>query len=90
MAYYAAATASLQVKVGPGKFRGAFVEAASGSPQITLHDSGTASSGDPKMYPILVPTVGMWIAAPDPDGVTFTKGLYLIIGGTVSVTMFYE
>lgn len=90
MAVYAATTASIQLKIGPGKYRGGFVSAASSTPKITVYDSATSSTSDPVMILEVVPTVGMWLAAPDPDGAGFTNGLYAVISGTVSVTFYYE
>lgn len=90
-ATYQAITATKQVKVGGGKLKGIFCSAAASTPTLALYDSATASASDPAILPTFTPVAGtMYALSGDEGGINFTKGLYAVIGNTVTVTFFYE
>jgi hypothetical protein len=85
--YYSNLTASALVKEGAGKVRGIFVASASATPTIKLWDSMSGAA------PVLVNTftpVGATSYLFPEEGVSFTRGLFITIGGTVDCTVFYE
>jgi hypothetical protein len=83
--YYPPITASTLVKTGVGKFGGLFVSAASNTPTITAYNN-TAASGE-KIVDTFTPTAGQLYRFPT---VNFSAGLYIAIGGTVTVTPFIK
>lgn len=90
-ATYSNISATAQVKVGAGKLKSIFVCSGT-NPTIAVYDSATASTSDPKILaqftgavPSSLPLTG------DDGGVTFSKGLYVVLGGTNPVvSVFYE
>ena len=88
-ANYKNTNATVQVKVGLTVLKGIFVSAASSTPLITVYDSGTANTGDPTILGVFAPA-----AASDyhftASGITASKGLYVVISGTVVATFIYE
>ena len=88
MANYTYITASANIKPMAGKLKGIFVSAASSTPTITIYDSATSSTSDPKILDTFTPS-----AATNHnfyDGVYAKNGLYVVISGTVSATICYE
>lgn len=81
-------SATTQVKIGQGTLRGMFVTAASNTPTITIYDSESKSTSDRTIVAVFTPVA----ATPyhlDDDGILFQKGLYVVISGTVTVTLIY-
>jgi hypothetical protein len=67
--------------------KGIFVSAASSTPLITVYDSGTASTGDPTILGVFVPAAaGNYLFTA--KGITASKGIYVVISGTVVATLF--
>ncbi len=92
MSQYAMLSATTQVKVGAGKLKGIFVSAASGSPTLTVYDTPDAdTSNDPKIIDTFIPVAAtMYPLSGDDGGIWFSKGLYIVEGGTVVWTVIYE
>jgi len=88
-ATYKNISATNQVKIGFTVLKGIFVSAASATPTITVYDSGTASNSDPTILSVFTPT-----AATNYNftamGISASKGLYVVISGTVAATFIYE
>ena len=88
-ANYERITATHQIKVGFTVLKGIFISAASSTPTITIYDSGTASNSDPIIIGVFTPA-----AATNPtftaNGISASKGLYVVISGTVTATLFFE
>jgi hypothetical protein len=89
MTYAVNITATSQVKVGFSKLKGIFVSSGT-SPTIAVYDSATASTSDPTIISTFTgATAGNYAFAP--EGITLSKGLYVVLGGTnPNVTIFYE
>jgi hypothetical protein len=89
MANYTQTAATTQIKVGAGKLFGIFVSASS-SGTLTIYDSGSSSTGDPKIvdvFTVAASTTYLNI----PAGLFFNKGLYIVLGGTsAAFTVAYE
>lgn len=77
-----------QIKPMPGKLKGIFVSAASSTPTITVYDSATSLNTDPKILDTFTPVAGTNYNFF--DGMYASKGLYVVISGTVSCTIAYE
>lgn len=88
MSTYVAITATSQVKTDAAKLKTIFVSSVSGSPTITIYDSSSKSTSDPVVLATFVPvaaTVYNFF-----DGLYLSKGLYVVIGGTVSATIGFD
>lgn len=85
---YAQLSATTQVKPMAAKLKGVFVSAASSTPTITVYDSAVSSTGDAKIIDTFTPVAGTNYNFF--DGVYASKGLYVVIGGTVSATVYFE
>jgi hypothetical protein len=88
MSNYAAITATSQVKPAAGKINGIFVSSASGTPTITVYDSFKSSNSDPVVLATFTPTANTMHNFF--QGLYVNKGIYVVIGGTVSATISYE
>lgn len=90
-ALYSQISATAQVKVGAGKLKSIFVSSGT-SPTIAVYDSATASTSDPIMVAQFTgATPGTYNLTGDEGGVYFSKGLYVVLGGTSpKVSVFYE
>ena len=88
-ANYKSISATTQVKVGFGVLKGIFVSAASSTPLITVFDSATAANTDPTILGVFVPAAaGNYLFTA--NGITASKGIYVVISGTVVATFIYE
>lgn len=76
--------ASANVKVGQGELLGFFVSAASAAPTITVYDDAATGTSTP-LVTVFTPAASTWYPIP----VGFASGLYVVIGGTVSLTCVY-
>ena len=85
MANYRALTATAQVKVGAGKLKGIFVSSGT-LPTVAVCDSDTAStSGTTLIAQFTAAAPGNYPLPGDEAGVFFSKGLYVVLGGTSPV-----
>lgn len=88
MSNYTAISATTQIKTSAGKLNGIFTSAVSGTPTITVYDSATASTSDPVILAVFTPTANT--SHNFFQGLYLNKGIYVVIGGTVSATISYE
>ena len=66
------------------KLLGIWVSAASSTPTITVYDSATTTTTDP-VATVFTPTAGTFYTIP----AATENGIYVVIGGTVSATVFF-
>jgi hypothetical protein len=88
MANYTAISATTQIKRDAGKLRGIYVSSASSTPTITVYDSFSSSASDPVVLATFTPTGNTnhnFV-----EGLFTNKGIYAVIGGTVSATVYYD
>ncbi|HEY6022154.1 MAG TPA: hypothetical protein VIY48_20485 [Candidatus Paceibacterota bacterium] len=90
MAYYRNITASTQIKVGLAKIKGIFVSAASGTPTITVYDEAQGGTTRVVLSTFTPVAATPYMFTGDEDGIQLNAGLYVVIGGTVDCTVFYE
>jgi hypothetical protein len=90
-ANFTALTATAQVKIGLGKLKGIFVSSGT-TPTVAVFDSATADTNDPAVIATFTSaTPGNYLFTGDADGVVFSKGLYVVLGGTTpTVSIFYD
>ena len=88
MAYYKQGNADAQVKIGGGKFYGIFISSTS-SGTFALYDSATASTSDPKIVNTVTVAAGTQYVS-FPQGLWFSKGLYIVLANTAEYTVAYE
>ena len=88
-ATYERITATHQIKVGFTVLKGIFISAASATPTITIYDSGTANTADPIILGVFTPTAATNHTF-TANGITASKGIYVVISGTVAATLFFE
>jgi hypothetical protein len=88
MAYYKQTSATAQVKVGAGKLIGYIVSSTS-SGTLKFYDSPAASTSDPVIINTVTPSAGA-SAYFGPNGIQFSKGLYVVAANTIEVTLIYE
>lgn len=82
---YLEATAS--IKKGAGKLKGIFVSAASSTPTIAVYDTettGTSAKVIGEFTPVAATNYNFF------DGLNTENGIYVVIGGTVKATFYYE
>ncbi|MDN7481917.1 hypothetical protein QZM38_13890 [Burkholderia orbicola] len=77
-------SASGNVCANDGILGGIFVSAASATPTITIYDDA-ATGTNTKIVDTFTPVAGQWYPLP----FAFSKGLNVVIGGTVSATVGY-
>jgi hypothetical protein len=80
---FSSVSASGSVKNGSGTL-GGFLCTASSSGTVTIYDN-TASSGTK-----IVDTMSVTAGQPYPVPVNFNNGCYIVIGGTATITVFYN
>ena len=88
MAYYKQGSADNQVKIGGGKFYGIFISSTTAG-TFALYDSATASTSDPKIVATVTVVAGTQYIS-FPQGLWFSKGLYIDIANTIEYTICYE
>jgi len=88
MAYYKQGNADAQVKIGGGKFYGIFISSSTAG-TFALYDSATASTSDPKIVATVTVVAGTQYVS-FPQGVWFSKGLFIDIANTIEYTICYE
>lgn len=87
MSNYAQITATDLVKNSQGKVKGIMVSAASSTPTITIYDTQIPDTAI-KVIDTFTPVAGTNYNFF--DGINCTNGIYVVIGGTVSATVYYE
>ena len=80
-------TATSLVKNSQGKIKGIMVSAASSTPTITIYDNETATASD-TVIDTFTPVAGTNYNFF--DGINTKNGIYVVIGGTVKATVYYE
>ncbi len=90
-ATFVSLSATAQVKIGLGKLKGIFVSSGT-VPTVAVYDSATASTADPVILNTFTgATPGSYTFTGDDGGIGFSKGLYVVLGGTTpKATIFYE
>lgn len=88
MAYCKQGNADAQVKIGGGKFYGIFISSSTAG-TFALYDSATASTSDPKIVATVTVVAGTQYVS-FPQGVWFSKGLFIDIANTIEYTICYE
>jgi hypothetical protein len=75
------------VKNQPGKLKGIFVSTISSTPTVTVYDAQTPGT-DVKIIDTFTMTAATNINFY--DGINTEDGIYVVISGTVSCTVYYE
>jgi hypothetical protein len=88
MALYKQLAATNQVKIGGGKIYGIFVSTSTAG-TITIYDSATANTSDPKIANTITAVAGSQYLS-FPVGAWFSKGLYIVLANTAEFTVIYE
>ena len=89
-ATYANLTATAQVKVGAGKLKSVFVSSGT-SPTVAVYDSAAATTSPTILATFTAAVPGLYNLTGDDGGVNFSRGLYVVVGGTNPViSVFYE
>lgn len=88
MSNYTQIDASANIKPSAGKLIGIMVTAASGTPTITVYDSANTSTTKPilKVFTPAAATNYFFGVG----GLFANSGIYVVISGTVSATVYYE
>jgi hypothetical protein len=89
MSNYSYISATSQVKVGAGKLKGIFVSSATSTPTITVYDTD-AKGTTTTVVGVFTPTSSTNYPFNSFDGIYLNKGLYIVLGGTVTATVIYE
>lgn len=87
MSNYAQITATSLVKNQPGKLKGIFVSSVTSSPTVTVYDTQTSET-TAKIIDTFTMTAATNINFY--DGINCENGLYVVISGTASITVYYE
>lgn len=88
MANYTQTDATANIKSSAGKLIGIMVTAASGTPTITVYDSAAATTTTP-IFKVFTPTAATAYNF-GVNGIYANKGIYIVISGTVSATVYYD
>jgi hypothetical protein len=75
------------VKNQPGKLKGIFVSSVTSSPTVTVYDTQTSET-TAKIIDTFTMTAATNINFY--DGINCENGLYVVISGTASITVYYE
>lgn len=82
MANYKYLEATAQVKTSAGKLKSVFVSSGTG-PTVAIYDSDTASTTGTTLLAVFTAAVpGNYVLSGDDGGIFFSKGLYVVLGGT--------
>lgn len=88
MANYTQIDATANIKPSAGKLIGIMVTAASNTPTITVYDSNAADTSKP-ILKVFTPTAATNYLF-GITGLYANSGIYIVLGGTVSATVYYE
>lgn len=83
--YKANISASANICPRPCDMLGIFVSAASSTPTIAVYDSNATATTDP-IVTTFTPVAGTYYTIP----ASTESGLYIVIGGTVNCTVFFQ
>ena len=87
MSNYAQITATKLIKNSQGKVKGIMVSSLTSTPTITIYDQetpGTAIKVIDSFTPTAATNYNFF------DGINCTNGIYVVISGTISCTVYYE
>jgi len=87
MSNYAQISATSLVKYQPGNLKGIFVSTISSSPTITIYDAQTADTSVKIIDTFTMTAATNLIFF---DGINCENGLYVVISGTASLTVYFE
>jgi hypothetical protein len=87
MSNYSQISATTLVKNQPGKLKGIFCSSVTSSPTITVYDAQVPGT-DVKIIDTFTLTAASNINFY--DGINCENGLYVVISGTASVTVYFE
>lgn len=87
MAKYTNLTASALIKTGFGSIKGMYVNSTSAG---TIKFWDNTSAATTVINNTITPAVGYHALGPAPEGASFANGLYVTIGGTLDVTIYWE
>jgi len=82
--YKSSFSATANIAARPVDLKGIFVSAASGGPQITVYDSATTTTTD-LVVALFTPVSATYYPMP----ASTEAGLYVVISGTVTCTVFF-
>ena len=88
MATYVAISATSQIKPNAAKLKSIFISSATSNPTITIYDSALKSDQDPIVLATFTPVAAT--AFNFFDGLYLSRGMYVVIGGTVSATFGFD
>jgi hypothetical protein len=88
MANYTQIDATANIKPSAGKLIGIMVTAASSTPTITVYDSAATTTTTP-IFKVFTPTAGTAYNF-GVNGIYANNGIYIVISGTVSATVYYD
>ena len=83
---YALISATTNIKTQAGKIKGIFVSSASATPTLTFYDSQTSTTTKiiDTFTPVSATNYSFF------DGINTEDGIYVVVSGTVSCTIYYE
>jgi hypothetical protein len=87
MSNYAQISATKLIKNSQGKIKGIMVSSLTSSPTITIYDQetpGTAIKVIDTFVPMAATNYNFF------DGINCTNGIYVVISGTISATVYFE
>ncbi|NDD52662.1 hypothetical protein EBZ39_02075 [bacterium] len=87
MSNYAQISSNTLIKNQAGKIKGIMVSAASSTPTITIYDQQTPATSlkvIDTFTPVAATNYNFY------DGINTEFGIYVVIGGTVSCTIYFE
>lgn len=87
MSNYSQISATTMVKNQPGKLKGIFCSTVTSTPTITVYDAQTPGT-DVKIIDTYTLTAATNMNFY--DGINCENGLYVVISGTASVTVYFE
>jgi hypothetical protein len=87
MSNYAQISATSLVKNQPGKLKGIFVSTVTSTPTITIYDAQTADTSVKIIDTFTMSAATNLIFF---DGINCENGLYVVISGTASLTVYFE
>jgi len=87
MSNYSQISATTLVKNQPGKLKGIFCSSVTSTPTITVYDAQVPGT-DVKIIDTYTLTAATNMNFY--DGINFENGLYVVISGTASVTVYFE
>ncbi len=89
--YLQTGTANNQVKKGFGKLKGIFISSGT-NPTVAVYDTADGTTSGTTLISVFTAAVpSNYVFVGDEGGVNFSKGLYVVLGGTTPIgTVFYE